>query len=72
MRRREGEKARAELDAATADEARLEAELKELRATVQQLRSDVSSQQSQGGIVRALMAAKSAGHIKGVYGRLGE
>ena len=64
--------AQAALEAATVEVQRLSTALQEVRGHAEQRRADVAAQSSQGAVVRALMAAKSAGSLPGIYGRLGE
>ena len=63
--------AQATLEAATVEVQRLSATLQEVRGRAEQRRADVAAQSSQGAVVKALMAAKSAGSLPGIYGRLG-
>lgn len=51
--------------------SRLEGLLREVRGRVEQRRSDINSQQSQGAVVKALLEARSRGEIEGIHGRLG-
>ena len=64
--------AQATLEAATVEVQRLSAALQEVRGRAEQRRADVAAQSSHGAVVKALMAAKSAGSLPGIYGRLGE
>ena len=64
--------AQASLETATAEVQRLSAALQEVRGRAEQRRADMAAQSSQGAVVKALMAAKSAGSLPGIYGRLGE
>jgi len=43
-----------------------------VRGVLAQRKADASAQSSQSAVVQALLAAKSAGEIPGIYGRLGE
>ncbi len=52
--------------------SRLEGALREVRGRVEQRRGDLSSQQTQGAVVKALLQARDRGEIEGIYGRLGE
>ena len=52
--------------------AGLEAALREVRGRVEQRRADITSQTSQGAVVKALMEARRRGDIDGIHGRLGE
>ncbi|GAX79886.1 hypothetical protein CEUSTIGMA_g7326.t1 [Chlamydomonas eustigma] len=63
---------REELRTHRADEKTLEVQAALIRDKVSTLRSYVSSTQQQGGLVAALMTAKSRGEVTGVYGRLGD
>ncbi|KAK9829009.1 hypothetical protein WJX72_003379 [[Myrmecia] bisecta] len=73
------EKHRAEVAAARQQQAeasgeveRLEGALREVRGKVEQRRADASAQSSQGAVVKALLAAKAAGQLPGIHGRLGD
>lgn len=70
--RRQAEKARQAEATAAARVQQLEAALREVRGRVEQRRADISSQASQGAVVKALMEARQRGEIEGIYGRLGE
>ncbi len=70
--RRQAEKARAAEAAAQQQVAGLEAALREVRGRVEQRRADITSQTSQGAVVKALMEARRRGDIDGIHGRLGE
>ena len=70
--RKEVQAAQVSLEAATVEVQRLSAALQEVRGRAEQRRADVAAQSSQGAVVKALMAAKSAGSLPGIYGRLGE
>ena len=52
--------------------AGLEAALREVRGRVEQRRADITSQTSQGAVVKALMEARRRGDIGGIHGRLGK
>ena len=52
--------------------SRLEGALREVRGRVEQRRGDLSSQQTQGAVAKALLQARDRGEIEGIYGRLGE
>ncbi|MEW5307233.1 MAG: hypothetical protein WDW36_009641 [Sanguina aurantia] len=61
----------------TVERARLEedsltAQISELRSQAMGLRSELGSLQSNSVVVRELAAAKAAGEVSGVYGRLGD
>lgn len=70
--RRQAEKARQNEAAAAAQVEQLEGQLREVRGRVEQRRSDINSQTSQGAVVKALMEARQRGEIEGIHGRLGE
>lgn len=70
--RRQAEKARQEEAAAAAQMEQLDEVLREVRGRVEQRRTDINSQASQGAVVKALMEARQRGEIHGIYGRLGE
>lgn len=70
-RRAQAERARQAEAAAQAEVGRLEGLLREVRGRVEQRRGDLSSQQSQGAVVKALLEARSRGEIQGIHGRLG-
>jgi chromosome segregation ATPase len=63
--------ARAEAQAASKEADRLEAGLREVRGQAAQRRSEAAAQSSQGGVVKALLAARAGGEIEGIHGRLG-
>ena len=73
----ESEKARAaerrEAEAANrAAEAKANETQREIRGKLEQRKTAAETERSKGAIVRALMAAKARGKIKGVLGRLGD
>ncbi|KAL4452508.1 hypothetical protein ABPG75_008170 [Micractinium tetrahymenae] len=70
--RRQAEKARQAEATAAAQVQQLESALREVRGRVEQRRTDISSQTSQGAVVKALMEARQRGEIDGIYGRLGD
>ncbi|EFN54921.1 hypothetical protein CHLNCDRAFT_134635 [Chlorella variabilis] len=70
--RRQAEKARQEEAAAAAQMEQLDEVLREVRGRVEQRRTDINSQASQGAVVKALMEARQRGEIHGIYGRLGD
>lgn len=43
----------------------------QVRGRAAQRRSEAAAQSSQGGVVKALLAARAAGEIAGIHGRLG-
>jgi hypothetical protein len=64
--------ARRSAEASSAAEQALEGKLRGLRATAAALKSESSSSGQQSAVVAALLEAKRAGEIPGVYGRLGD
>ncbi|KAI3438320.1 hypothetical protein D9Q98_000754 [Chlorella vulgaris] len=70
--RAQATKARQEEAAAAQQVEQVEAQLREVRGRVEQRRSDVNSQTSQGAVVRALLEARQRGDIEGIHGRLGD
>ncbi|GAB4818756.1 hypothetical protein N2152v2_005802 [Parachlorella kessleri] len=68
----QAERARQAETAAQAEVSRLEGALREVRGRVEQRRGDLSSQQTQGAVVKALLQARDRGEIEGIYGRLGD
>jgi hypothetical protein len=60
-----------EVEAATAEEARLSALLRETRGRLMERRSASVAEANQNSVVRALMAAQASGKISGIHGRLG-
>lgn len=70
--RAQAERAREAEAAASAEVARLEGLLREVRGRVEQRRGEITSQQAQGSVVKALLQARDRGEIEGIHGRLGE
>ena len=70
--RQEAEAARREASEASQEAERLQGALREVRGVLAQRKADASTQSSQSAVVQALLAAKSAGEIPGIHGRLGE
>ena len=70
--RREAEGARKEAAGASAEAEKLQGALREVRGVLAQRRADASAQSSHSAVVQALLAAKAAGEIPGIHGRLGE
>lgn len=61
----------AEEAAASAELQTMEASLRDVRGHAEQRRAEAASQNSQGAVVKALLAAKASGQISGIHGRLG-
>ena len=57
--------------AASAELQGMEGSLRDVRGQVEQRRAEAASQNSQGAVVKALLAAKASGQIPGIHGRLG-
>lgn len=57
--------------AASAELQTVEASLRDVRGQAEQRRAEAASQNSQGAVVKALLAAKASGQISGIHGRLG-
>ena len=57
--------------AASAELQGVEGSLRDVRGQVEQRRAEAASQNSQGAVVKALLAAKGSGQIPGIHGRLG-
>ena len=70
--RQEAESARREASEASQEAERLQSALREVRGVLAQRKADASAQSSQSAVVQALLAAKAAGDIPGIHGRLGE
>ena len=71
LRSGEAELAQEQQTAASAKAERLQASVADIRGRVEQRRGEAGSQRSAGAIVDALMAARQAGTLPGVHGRLG-
>ena len=67
----EAELAQQQQTAASAEAERLQAAVADVRGRVEQRRGEAGSRRSAGAIVDALVAAREAGTLPGVHGRLG-
>ena len=70
--RREAESARKEAAGASAEAEKLQGALREVRGVLAQRRADASAQSTHSAVVQALLAAKAAGEIPAIHGRLGK
>ena len=66
------EKAAAREAAMSSEVERLESSTRDVRGRAEQRRADASLRASASAVVTALMEARSAGAIEGIYGRLGD
>ena len=70
--RLEAEESRKAEAASNAEVAKLEGAVREVRGKLEQKRSESQNQRSKTAVIQALMQAKQAGQIRGIYGRLGK